>query len=98
MPQPTYNPLENKMSLRKQLLGNAFKWFQSLPEHTHEALSTRGAQQQTPISRFVLAEDLGFAELSAARVLLLSEASCKILTFCNQAATNNFFQPSRALG
>jgi len=47
------------MSLRKQLLGNVLEWFQSLPEHTREALITCGAQKQTPINRFVLPEVLG---------------------------------------
>jgi len=33
------------MSLRKQLLGNLFKWFQSLPENTRRIEYLRGANQ-----------------------------------------------------
>jgi len=60
-----------------------FKWFQSMPEYIREALRAAERQSKLLINRFVLVEGFGLAGLSAG-VFAAPQASCKILTFCNQ--------------
>jgi hypothetical protein len=98
MPRETYNLPENKTSLRKQHLNNAFKRFQPRPEtHPRSAEYVRGATANS-YRKSVLAEVFELARLSAARILMLGEALCKFLMLFSKEATNNFLQSSRALG